>query len=669
MQYAPIPINEKERLKSLKSLNILDTKPEERFDRITRLAIKIFSIPIATVTLVDANREWFKSCVGLPKKEGERAISFCGHAMLIDDILVIPDTTKDIRFSDNPMVIGEPYIRFYAGVPLTNADGQKIGTFCIKDHKQREFNEEDKQVLKSLASWAEVEINSHNLQLALKTREELSQKLKESEERWQFALEGSRNGVWDWNVQTNKVFFSKRWKEMLGYKEDEIKNDFAEWEKRVNSEDLEETNKNLQDHFKGKTPFYESEHRVLCKDGTYKWILDRGKVMSWLPNGKPLRMVGTHTDITHRKKIEQELALRTRALDFATVGVLITDPNLPGNPIIYANAGFEKITGYTKEEIIGKNCRFLQKDDKDQQEIYKIGEAIKNKKEVTAILKNYRKNGSMFYNELSVSPVFDEKGKLSNFIGIQRDVTYQKEIDKLKTDFISLVSHQLRTPLSAMKWFSEILLQGDVGELNSEQKEIVVNIDQSNNRMIELVNALLNISRIESGRIVIDPKQTDLKALLNDVKNDLTAKLIEKDQILQVKIDEGVPLINLDSKLIRQVYINLLTNAIKYSPKHSKISVFVVKKDSEVISQVQDSGYGIPEKEKDKVFEKFYRGENVVKLEMDGTGLGLYLVKMIIDLSLGKIWFKSKEGKGTAFWFSLPLSGMKKKEGEVNLIY
>ncbi len=163
MLTAPIPVNEKERLESLRSLEILDTEPEERFDRITKLATKIFNVPISTVTLVDANREWYKSVCGLDAHEGDRAISFCGHAMLADEIFIVPDTTKDERFADNPMVIGKPFIKFYAGVPLISSDGHRIGTFCIKSKERKELTEEEKETLKGFGKWVELEINVHNL--------------------------------------------------------------------------------------------------------------------------------------------------------------------------------------------------------------------------------------------------------------------------------------------------------------------------------------------------------------------------------------------------------------------------------------------------------------------------------------------------------------------------
>jgi two-component system NtrC family sensor kinase len=177
MLSAPIPVNESERLKSLKLLDLLDSSFEERFDRITKIAQRLFDVPISTLSLMDSNREWFKSCQGLDVSEGPRAISFCGHAMLVDDLFVIPDTLADPRFRDNPMVIGKPYIRFYAGQSLIGPGGHKIGTFCIKDCKPRDFSREHLKLLKDLAIWAEIELNSKELTRAINERRENEKRL------------------------------------------------------------------------------------------------------------------------------------------------------------------------------------------------------------------------------------------------------------------------------------------------------------------------------------------------------------------------------------------------------------------------------------------------------------------------------------------------------------
>ncbi|MFA5777895.1 MAG: GAF domain-containing protein [Candidatus Paceibacterota bacterium] len=160
MQKAPIPNNEEARMEALHRLAILDTEPEERFDVLTREAVLKLKVPMSMVSILDSDREWFKSCIGYDKKEGSRAVSFCGHALLATNIFIVEDTLKDERFRDNPMVVGEPFIRFYAGVALfDHKTRQPIGVFCVKDTKPRKLSTEEIGIIIDLADKAEKELN------------------------------------------------------------------------------------------------------------------------------------------------------------------------------------------------------------------------------------------------------------------------------------------------------------------------------------------------------------------------------------------------------------------------------------------------------------------------------------------------------------------------------
>lgn len=247
-------------------------------------------------------------------------------------------------------------------------------------------------------------------------------------------------------------------------------------------------------------------------------------------------------------------------------------------------------------------------------------------------------------------------------------ITDLKELDKAKTEFISIASHQLRTPLTGIKWFLEMLIKGEIGKLSSDQLNTLKQINSSNERLIDLVNALLNISRIESGRLIIDPVPTDLVKLVRSVIEELKPIYQKRHQDLVFTSGKDIPQnISIDPNLIRHVYMNLLTNAIKYTQDNGKINIEITKDESSIISKVSDNGYGIPENLKHRIFQKFFRAENVIKRETDGTGLGLYLVKAVVESSGGSITFDSQENIGTTFVLRLPLKGSIVKEGEVAL--
>ena len=272
-----------------------------------------------------------------------------------------------------------------------------------------------------------------------------------------------------------------------------------------------------------------------------------------------------------------------------------------------------------------------------------------------------RPDGSRFVVSAIVTPLVNN-GRVVGAVETFRDASTEQSIDRAKTEFVSLASHQLRTPLSTINWYLEILLDEDEGKLNPKQKELLQEIKGGNTRMVELVNSLLNVSRIELGTFSVDPKPTNFPEIVTSVIAELEPQIIQKKLKVKQKIAK-LPELSLDSTLIRIVVQNYLTNAVKYTPDGGSINVTVTATDKDFTFAVKDTGYGIPEDAKKKMFTKMFRADNVKLRDTTGTGLGLYIVKSIIEQSDGQVWFESVENKGTTFYFSLLLSGMKKKEG------
>ena len=287
------------------------------------------------------------------------------------------------------------------------------------------------------------------------------------------------------------------------------------------------------------------------------------------------------------------------------------------------------------------------------------------------------KNGKKIPVTLSAAVLLGKEYLNNDLKGVVmfRDITTDKDIDRAKSEFVSLASHQLRTPLSAIGWYTEMLLAGDAGVLTDEQKKYLKEVYTGNQRMVDLVNALLNVSRLELGTFIIEPKSTDVTAMLKSVMGEMSALVTEKKITITESYAPDIPPFLADEKLLRMVFQNLISNAVKYTPSGGTVALTLgVYKGGGMFSSrqlledtlafsVRDSGIGIPQYQQAKIFTKLFRADNAKESETEGTGLGLYIIKSIVDHSGGRIWFNSEEGKWTSFYVTFPLSGMKKREG------
>jgi len=365
----------------------------------------------------------------------------------------------------------------------------------------------------------------------------------------------------------------------------------------------------------------------------------------------------------HKKAAEE--ILKKKALDEAILasigdGLVVVDKE---GEITYVNQAFEKMLGWTSAEVLGKHFLEVVPREDERGEVVPFTERILNKvlsgEVVVADLTNpfyyIRKDKSRFPTSSIVNSILLDGG-IIGVVETFRDITKEKEIDKAKTEFVSLASHQLRTPLSTINWYTEMLLAGDVGELNADQTRYLQEVYRGNQRMVSLVNALLSVSRMDLGTFVLEPEPTDTAQLVQRVVDEQKFHIDQKNIVLAVTFQAPLPLIQADAKLLSMVVQNLLSNAVKYTPDNGNIRLNLVAQgpSKSLLLTISDSGYGIPKYQQNKIFSKLFRADNVRGRDTEGTGLGLYIAKSIIDHSGGKLWFTSEENRGSTFYVELP---------------
>ena len=507
----------------------------------------------------------------------------------------------------------------------------------------------------------------------------------------------------------------------------------------------------------------------------------------------------TLRDISKQKESEFNFMLRTKALDSANNGIVITDALKPDNPIIYHNAAFERLTGFTKKEILNKNCRFLQGDDRDQKEISKIRKAVKNGESCLATLRNYKKDGTIFYNDLYITPITNRRGVVTHFIGVQNDVTErvraqeeknhlatifneslneiyvfdaktlkfinanrgalknigysldeltsmtpldlkanidletfrenyinkllkkqeeqvdfetihirkdgssypvmvhlqlsllkdkkvfvaiivditeqknytikleqtvqertlqlqealskEKELNELKTKFLSLVSHEFKTPLSGIATSLMLLEKYRLTEEQPKRDKHLAILKDKVNYLNTILNDFLSIERLETGTFNYTFTDFRLSKVINEVVYNCNMLLKEGQRINYPKDIDNIAMYQ-DERIIEIILSNILQNAIKYSGKNSTIDIRIHQDKNDTFFEIEDHGIGIPKKEVENIFTRYYRAENVLNLQ--GTGIGLNIVKTHLENLNGTIKIESKENKGTLVTLKIP---------------
>ncbi|WOD39063.1 response regulator [Nodosilinea sp. E11] len=551
MTSVSLPANEACRLQALYEYGILDTPPTDGFDTIAQMAATVCQMPIALVSLVDRQRQWFKARVGLALAETHRDLAFCAHAILQAELFEVPDTHLDPRFRDHPLVTGEPHIRFYGGMPLVTAEGHSLGTLCVIDRVPRILTPMQRQTLEMLAVQVMAQLELHR------------------------------------QVE------------------------------QLHQADLD------------------------------------------------------------RQQLQATLRLQERAMAASNNGIVITDATQPDNPIIYVNPSFERITGYSAAEAVGRNSRFLQNGHTEQAGLHILRQSLAEGKDCTVEVINYRKNNESFWNQLSISPICDPEGQITHFVGIQTDICDRKRSEaqlhrhlyeleqarcaaeaanQAKSEFLAMMSHEIRTPMNAVIGMTSLLLDT---ALTDQQRDFVETTRNAGDALLTIINDILDFSKIESGKLDLETQPFNLRTCLEEALDLLSTKASEKGLELAYLLPAEVPLHLLgDVSRLRQVLVNLVGNAIKFTSQGEVIVTVTSQRtraDDQITLQVavKDTGIGIPADRLDRLFQPFSQVDTSTTRYYGGTGLGLAISKRLCELMGGTVWVESTEGQGSTFYFTL----------------
>lgn len=378
-----------------------------------------------------------------------------------------------------------------------------------------------------------------------------------------------------------------------------------------------------------------------------------------------LQAVSLAEDITADLRAEKDQAEALRQKDEAILGsigegLIMFDP---AGDIELFNKPAQKLLGYREKYLVGHSYGRLPASKTPDGPLMAEAErpvvrALRSGRVVEETIYYHRRDGRVFPALATVAPV-KAGGQLIGAIEVFRDITRERELDAAKEDFLSLASHQLRTPLSTISWYSELMLGGGDENLTKEQRQYLEEIYQSNHRMVALVNSLLNVSRIDTGTFRVYPEPTDIIRLSKSIVRDLEPRIFRRKIDFVEEYPARLPKIMADPKLLSIVLENLTTNAVKYTPEAGRVVLQIARRAEQIRITVRDTGYGIPESAQDHIFTKMFRAENARQQSPDGNGLGLYICKAIIEASGGKIWFESQENRGTTFHVTLPINGKK----------
>ncbi len=739
MSAAPIPVNEEARLAALAELQILDTAPEPEFDNLVDLAARTSETPIALISLVDRDRQWFKARVGIDARETPREFAFCAHAILEDGPFVVPDATVDPRFADNPLVVGAPNIRFYAGMTLTSETGYRLGTLCVIDDRPRQASPELRGSLTALARTTSSLIELRHRRLRDRAFAAEQARTASDLQRTTTLLRRIAGAQREFLVGAPpRIIFGELLDALVAASESEY-GFIAEVLHDGEGRPFLQTSAITDVVWSGPHHHTMAQRtaegmRFTNLDTLFGLVIRQGAaVISNAPASDPRRgglppghpplhsflgvpcfaggeMVGM-IGVANRKggyserdvdtldaltgtcaalfshlrvrRLGREAEARRRRSD-ARLGAIIESANEAivcldqASAIRTWNPEATRIFGWTVDEAVGRDfVELLAPPDRRAAARELLAGALEAGGNLGQVfeVEGVGRDGQRVPLDVSLARVAcGGEIELSAFM---RDATARKAAERelrarsdelarvnvelgealrIKDEFLATVSHELRTPLQAVIGRTASLLAGHHGALSAVQSEVLRTIGASGELLLQLINDLLDLTKVEAQQLALKPGVVDVAGVVEASIAVVEALAERKSLRIERDIEAKLPSLHLDALRFEQVLINVLSNAVKFTSEGSiRVRVRLDPAGPRLVVEVEDTGIGIPADQLERIFDPFTQVDGGLRRRHAGTGLGLALTRRLVELFGGTIAVKSALGVGSTFTISLPV--------------
>lgn len=652
---------EGERLAALERLEVLDTPSEPLFDSLTDLAAKTFNAPIALISLVDQERQWFKACVGLDVDHTARDVSFCQHTIRSDQVFIVLDAAHDERFRDNALVTGPPYIRFYAGAPLITLEGYRLGSICVIDTEPRAaFSEDEASLLRAIARSV---MQALILRLDSRERERIALIADQQNRLLKLAEDMAGVGTWSWDVAADRTTWSDQVYRIHGYEPNVEPPALQGVLERYHPDDA----KILASHVERAVTEgrdYALEARIYRPDGSERHVVARGACHKD-PGGAVVSLVGTFQDITEH--VAAERFIRT-----------LTD-NLPGMVAYwdgemrcrFANAAYgewfglspERMLDITLPELLGpelfaKNEPHIRAALKGQSQSFS-GTLVKPTGEVGHTWAHYipdidascRTQGmySLVSDVTALKQAEEELQEINALLEVARDEA--EAAAAAKAEFLANMSHEIRTPLTAIIGFTGLLAARS--DLPDTARMMVSRVKGGSTALLSIVNDILDFSKLEASQMRIDPKPVDVVAAAEDALAMFGPQAEAKSLWLEFEATPDIPdHVRVDPDRLRQILLNLIGNAVKFTDEGTvRLRLGYDTNEQTLRVRVEDTGAGMDEAQRKGLFQRFSQVDASSTRRHGGTGLGLAICRGLTEAMGGEIGVDSTPGQGSIFHF------------------